>query len=230
MAVDTLREAGDALYCRHSAKPCSLAAILQTVILTTIKRMLEQLRNKFSIDEKQWNNYESCFKLIQVPAKTILLREGEISKKVFFIKNGCIRVWFNKDGKDITFQFFFEGDRVSSTESLKKNISSIVTIETVEPCTLYVIGKKDMDKIVSDSFDNPKFRAKLLDTLYDRNIHYMKHCLSFIRDTPQQRYLNLMRENPEIIKRVPQHCIASYLGITTVHLSRIKSKLAKNGG
>ena len=189
--------------------------------------MLEQLRNRFSIDKKQWNDYESCFKRIQVPAKTTLLHEGEISKKVFFIEKGCIRVWFNKDGKDITFQFFLEGDRVSSTESFKKNIPSIVTIETIEPCTLYAVSKKDMDTIINDSFDNRQIRTKLIDTLYDRNIHYMKHCLSFIIDTPLQRYLNLIKEKPEIVKRVPQHYIASYLGITTVHLSRIKNKLAK---
>lgn len=189
--------------------------------------MLEQLRNRFSIDEKQWQHYEPCFKHVQVPAKTILLKEGEIAKKVFFIEKGCIRVWFNKDGKDVTFQFFLEGDRVSSTESFKKNIPSIVTIETIEPCALWVVSKKDMDKIMSDSLDNPQTRTKLIDTLYDRNIHYMKHCLSFVKDTPQQRYLTLVNERPQIIKRIPQHFIASYLGISTVHLSRLKSQLAK---
>ena len=188
--------------------------------------MLEQLKNRFAIDDEKWDDYESCFKCIHVPAKTTLLQEGQISKKVFFIEKGCIRVWFNKDGKDITFQFFFEDDRVSSTESFKKNIPSIVTIETIEPCTLYEISKMDMDRIVSSSLDNPKIRSKLIDALYDRNIHYMKHCLSFIKDTPQQRYSSLVKEKPEIIKRVPQHYIASYLGVTTVHLSRIKRKLA----
>ncbi len=189
--------------------------------------MLDQLRNQFSIDEKQWDNYVSCFKQIQVPAKTTLLKEGDISKKVFFIEKGCIRVWFNNNGKDVTFQFFFEKERVSSTESFKKKIPSVVSIETIEPCTLYVISKKDMDRIMSDGFEIPAIRAQLIDNLYDRNIYYMKHCLSFIKDTPQQRYLNLLLEKPHIVKRIPQHYIASYLGITTVHLSRIKSKLAK---
>lgn len=55
----------------------------------------------------------------------------------------------------------------------------------------------------------------------------MKHCLSFIKDTPQQRYLNLIEKQPQVVQRVPQHYIASYLGITKVHLSRIKSKLLK---
>ncbi|MDQ1090222.1 Crp/Fnr family transcriptional regulator [Siphonobacter sp. SORGH_AS_1065] len=189
--------------------------------------MLEKLKNILPFDDKQWNQYASYFKRIQVPAKTVLIQEGEISKKAFFIEKGCIRVWFNNDGKDITFQFFFENERVSSVESFKKNIPSIVTLETIEPSTLWVIDKQDMDQIMRDGFEIPKVREKLIDTLFDRNIHYMKHCLSFIRDTPQQRYLHLLETQPQIIQRIPQHYIASYLGITTVHLSRVKSKLLK---
>ncbi|WP_286733292.1 MULTISPECIES: hypothetical protein [Sphingobacterium] len=55
----------------------------------------------------------------------------------------------------------------------------------------------------------------------------MKYFFSMVKNTPQERYINLLKERPEIIKRVPQHYIASYLGISSVHLSRIKSVLAK---
>jgi CRP-like cAMP-binding protein len=61
----------------------------------------------------------------------------------------------------------------------------------------------------------------------ERQLHYMHEFVSFIRDTPEERYLNLLQESPHIIQRVPQHYIASYLGVTTVHLSRIKGKIAK---
>jgi len=189
--------------------------------------LFQKLQKKIPFPMQKWDEYIKYFKRLDVPAKTILLREGEISRKVFFIGKGCIRVWFNNNGNDVSFQFFFENDRVSSTESFKKNVPSIVTIETLEPCILWVIDKKDMDRMMSDGFEIPKIREGLIDTLFDRNIHYMRHCLSFIRDTPQQRYLNLIKEKPHIVQRIPQHYIASYLGITTVHLSRIKSKLAK---
>ena len=63
--------------------------------------------------------------------------------------------------------------------------------------------------------------------IFERTFDYMKHFISSIKDTPQQRYLNLLKEKPEIVKRVPQHYIASYLGVTTVHLSRIKGKLTR---
>jgi hypothetical protein len=55
----------------------------------------------------------------------------------------------------------------------------------------------------------------------------MKHFFSFIKDTPAQRYINLIKDKPHVVKRTPQHYTASYLGISTVHLSRIKNKLAK---
>ncbi|WP_448138387.1 hypothetical protein [Sphingobacterium siyangense] len=55
----------------------------------------------------------------------------------------------------------------------------------------------------------------------------MNYFFSMVKNTPQERYINLLKERPEIIKRVPQHYIASYLGISSVHLSRIKSILAK---
>jgi CRP-like cAMP-binding protein len=55
----------------------------------------------------------------------------------------------------------------------------------------------------------------------------MNEFVSFIRDTPEQRYTNLISERPHIVQRVPQHYIASYLGITRVHLSRIRSALVK---
>jgi CRP-like cAMP-binding protein len=192
-----------------------------------LQEIFRKLHERIPLPKEKWNEYIECFKRLEVPAKTILLNEGEISKKVFFIEKGCIRVWFNNNGKDVTFQFFFENDRISSTESFKKNIPSIVTIETIEPCILWVIGKKDMDRMMKDGFEIPAIREQLIDVLFDRSIHYMKHCLSFIRDTPQQRYLNLIKEKPHIIQRIPQHYIASYLGISTVHLSRIKNKLHK---
>ena len=189
--------------------------------------MFEQFRNIFPLDDDKWDAYTGCFKRIKVPAKTILLNEGEISKKLFLIERGCIRVWFNNNGKDITLQFFFEQNVVASVESFRKNIPSPVTIETIEPSVVWWIHKKDLDRIVEEIKEIPQLRDMFINAIFERTFDYMKHFLSSIKDTPQQRYLNLIKEMPQIIKRIPQHYIASYLGITTVHLSRIKIKLAK---
>jgi hypothetical protein len=70
--------------------------------------MLDWLRTRFAINADLWERYATRFTRLEVPARTLLLRENEVAKRVFLIEKGCLRVWFNSQGKDITAQFFFE--------------------------------------------------------------------------------------------------------------------------
>ncbi|WP_321332529.1 Crp/Fnr family transcriptional regulator [uncultured Bacteroides sp.] len=189
--------------------------------------MFEQFRNKFPLDDAKWVEYTNCFTRMEVPAKTVLIHEGDISDKTFLIEKGCIRAFLNDGEKDVTFQFFFENNIVASIESFRKQLPSLGAIETIEPSILWVIQKKDFDRIIHEIIEIPVLRDKVIDVIFERTYVYMKHHCSFISDTPQQRYLNLITETPQVIQRVPQHYIASYLGVSTVHLSRIKRKLVK---
>lgn len=67
---------------------------------------------------KNWEKSPHLFIREEIPAKTLLLQEGQIAKKIFLIEKGCLRSWFNNDGKELTFQFFFEGQGVSSLKVL----------------------------------------------------------------------------------------------------------------
>lgn len=189
--------------------------------------MFEQFKKEFSLDEDKWNDYVRCFKRLEVPAKTVLLKEGSVSRKMFLIEKGCLRVWFNNNGKEITSQFFFENEMVGSIESFLKNIPSQTNIESIEPTALWWIHKNDLNKIIEEIKTMPQLRDKFINRIFERTFDYMKYFFSSIKDAPQQRYLNLINERPQIAQRVPQHYIASYLGISTVHLSRIKSKVVK---
>ena len=86
--------------------------------------MFDKFKENFPQLKDKWDDYVSYYHRIEVPAGTILLKEGEISKKAFMIEKGCLRLWFNNNGKDITFQFFFENEVVSSGESF------IITLQT----------------------------------------------------------------------------------------------------
>ena len=202
-------------------------SIAEPTGLVSRSSMLEKFRANFPLPPEKWDNYISRFTRIQVPARTILLREGDISRRAYLIEKGCLRVWFINKGADMTFQFFFENNTVSSIESFRKGIPSLCSLETIEPCTLWWIDKTDLDHILNEVSEIPAVRNQILDALFERTLHYMEHFLSFIRDTPQERYANLLTQRPHIVQRVPQHYIASYLGISSVHLSRIKAKLAR---
>src|SRR5688500_20349962 len=97
----------------------------------------------------EWEKFRHLFKREEFPARTVLLKEGQISERMFYIEKGCIRLSFNKDGKDITFQFFFEGEGVSSAESFRNTEPSLFTIETIEPCVVHTLLKKDYFTIIN---------------------------------------------------------------------------------
>lgn len=171
--------------------------------------------------DNEWNKFSHLFKRQEIPAKTILLREGQVSKTGYFIEKGCIRIWFNNNGKDITFQFFFEGEGVSSVESFRTNQPSLFTIESIEPSVIYSISKKDFDFILDQS---PLIKQSVEEQTFQRLVFYQRLFLSRIKDNPQKRYEELIQQRPEILQRIPQHYIASYLGITPVSLSRIRNR------
>jgi CRP-like cAMP-binding protein len=169
----------------------------------------------------EWQKFRHYFKQEEFPGKTVLLKEGQVSERMFYIEKGCIRLSFNKDGRDITFQFFFEGEGVSSAESFRSNEPSLFSIETIEPCIVHILNKKDYAIMIAQS---PSIKRELEDQTFQRLMDYQKMFLSRIKNSPEERYKELMNQSPHILQRVPQHYIASFLGITSVSLSRIRNR------
>jgi len=183
--------------------------------------MVDKLIELLKKDTANWEKFQNVFVEKEISSKTVLLREGEIANQLFFIKKGCLRMWFNKDGKDITIQFFFEGKAVASIESLLSGQPSLFTIESIEPTTLISISKEDFELFHKHY---PALKDGFQEIILQRFTNYASLFLSRIKDTPRERYEDLIKNHPEIIKRVPQHYIASYLGITPISLSRIRNR------
>lgn len=170
---------------------------------------------------KEWEKLSYLFVKEEIPAKTLLLQEGHIAKTIFLIEKGCLRSWFNNEGKEITFQFFFEGQGVSSIESFMTHQPSLFNIESLEPCIVYTLSKKDFQVLIENE---PTIKEQIDTHLLQRLFFYQKLFLSRIKDNPEKRYKEMLKEYPEIFQRIPQHYIASYLGITSVSLSRIRNR------
>jgi CRP-like cAMP-binding protein len=184
--------------------------------------MLNEFRNKRLRLRQAWKKYSHLWHRMEAPAKSILLKEGDISRKVYVIEKGCIRVWFNHQGKEISFQFFFEGDVVCSVESFRKGVASRYSIETIEPSVVRWINKSDLDTVIRE---DDLLNSHQMDWAVERQAEFIQHFFSFLKDNPQQRYKDLLQQKPRIIQRVPLQYIASYLGITPVSLSRIRNKI-----
>ncbi|OKS89630.1 hypothetical protein RG47T_5115 [Mucilaginibacter polytrichastri] len=152
----------------------------------------------------------------------LLVKEGALAKKLFFIETGCCRCWFNADdGKEITMSFGFEGNFVSSMETIISNEPSWYSVGTLEPTVAYSLPLSEFKERKAKDAD---FRASYCALVESRLLHYQKLFVSRIKDSPEKRYKELLEHHPEIILRVPQHYIASFLGITSVSLSRIRNR------
>lgn len=183
--------------------------------------MINKLIDKIKQDKMTLAKFPEILQEREIPAKTVLLNEGKISERIHFIKKGCLRMWFNKDGKDITMQFFFEGQAVASIDSFFSAEPSLFSIESIEPCTIISFSKANFEELL---LIYPELKEGFQEMMFQRFKNYARLFLSRIKDTPKERYEDLIINHPEIIKRVPQHYIASYLGITPISLSRIRNR------
>jgi len=189
--------------------------------------MFLHFRKQFPQINQYWDKYLPLQQRLEVPARTVLLKEGQVSQNYISIEQGCVRAYFDKDGDDKTIQFFFENAGFSLFDSFVNEVPSQFTIETIEPSVIYLLSRIHVLQLMEELSHEPGFMQIFLKISAERHRRFNNELISFIRDTPEQRYLRLLGEQPHIIRRVPQHYIASYLGVSTVHLSRIKGKLAR---
>jgi signal-transduction protein with cAMP-binding, CBS, and nucleotidyltransferase domain len=152
---------------------------------------------------------------------TILLKEGQRSNESYFVLKGCIRTYYVVDGEEKTTAFYTEMEALTPPCVVSKT-SSEYYISCVEDSIL-TISNADMEVEVNGKF--PKFdtMCKVLSEqlLVKKQIDFDKYKTS----SPEQRYLNLIEERPDLIQRVPQHQLASYLGIKPQSLSRLRARI-----
>lgn len=174
-----------------------------------------------SAEQAAVEQFKQRLEYLSIPAKTMLLREGEVAQKMYFIRKGCLRLYFYNAGNDITFQFFFEGSVVASFDSWHNRQPSQFSLESIEPTDLVAVPREALVTLIHAM---PSLRDRYEEMLIERFHTYQQLFLSRIKNTPQQRYEELQRECPDVLLRVPQHYIASFLGITPVSLSRIRNR------
>ena len=159
-----------------------------------------------------------------IKKKTILLKAGDTAQELYFIVSGCMRLFYEKDGADISAYFFTDMMFAGAYDSFASRQPSRHSIETSEDCQILTISYKGWQQLF---IELPKMSGFVLKIIEDRFISLHKLYTSLILDTPEERFINLQNERPDILQRIPQHQIATFLGVTPVSLSRIRNRLTK---
>lgn len=176
-------------------------------------------------DEKQAIVSYDIFR--SVKKGTTLLAEGQKSNDGYFVLKGCIRTYYIIDGEEKTTAFYTEMEGLTPHCVINKAPSEYY-ISCVEDSVLLVTNPE----MEADSFEKfPKFeslcRVMSEELLAKQQIDFDK----FKTSSPEQRYLSLLQSRPDLIQRVPQHQLASFLGIKPQSLSRLRARIIdKNKG
>lgn len=176
-----------------------------------------------STDELQLFN--SLLQHNSVPKKTFLLQEGDICNFEAFIVNGCVRNYYiDPNGFEVILQFGIEEWWLSDIASFHEQTPSKLFIETLEDTELLFLTPQTKEELL---FKVPKFE-RIFRMLIQRNLSATQNRLiNNIAKPALERYLEFIAKYPTIPQRVPQHYIASYLGISPEFLSKIRAKISK---
>lgn len=165
---------------------------------------------------------------LHVDANKPLLRASEVAKYLYLIQSGAVRLCVrNAEGGETSVQFFFEDDMVCSLESMVSGCPSGLDLITMEACQLRVL---DRDTVLTRFQSHATLPSQLLALTQQRLVDYINLYTSAIAQTPTQRYQTMLASQPDKLARIPLHILAGYLGVTPVHLSRIRRRLKSDPG
>lgn len=171
------------------------------------------------------NDEEAFIKILELKKyakKEFILEEGEICDKIFFINSGSARDYFNIEGEEKIVQFFFEDSWYTDYGSFLTGRPTNENLQAIEPCEVVFFKKSDLYNLYET---NPVF-DKVGRVMAENAFMALMQLNSMIKNLePDERYLYLIKQRPELMERIPQHYIASYLGIQPQSLSRIRKRI-----
>ncbi len=157
---------------------------------------------------------------------TIIIKADDIVTTTYGIQNGCLRTYYiNKQGKEHTLQFGIKGWWITDFTAFFSSSKAIMNLEVLRDASLYELSLKDREYLFTKI---PKFETFIRKKLENSYAAFQKRILSNLSETATERYLNFIKTYPNIEKSVKNYHIASYLGITTESLSRIRKELSRN--
>ena len=165
------------------------------------------------------------YTLKKVAKNEMLLSEGEICMDTFFVEKGLLRMYsLDRNGKEHIIQFAPENWLISDRSSLNFNQKSKYYIDAVEDSEVFILSKDFFTSMI-DKFPQTVENNDLLLQKHIRNLQNRVN--SLLADTAEERYMTFIKMYPDILLRVPQWMVASYLGITPESLSRVRKELAR---
>lgn len=188
-----------------------------------IKSLLDSIQNIITLSTTEKDIVISLFKEKTYSKGDFFLADGQICKQVGFLTKGLFRYYINHDGEDKTYDFAQENSFVCNYESFIPQTRSTKNIQALEDCEILQISYDDLQLFYKSISQAERFGRIVIEQVF---IQTLQDLSSFYTDTPELRYEKILRKHPDLLQRISQYHIASYVGVKPQSLSRIRKRIS----
>jgi CRP-like cAMP-binding protein len=177
------------------------------------------------LSDEEFLQLSAYLKPVKIEKKQLIISEGKVCNHLYFVETGILHSYvMDSQGDMHTVQFGFEGHWITDLYSFLSGKPAIFNVEALENTTAWAIQNTDYEKACCQIHKFEHFFRKLLQNAYIQAQHRIAKTFS---EDAENRYLALIQKQPDLLQRVPQYLIASYLGIKPQSLSRIRQTILK---
>lgn len=186
-----------------------------------IKAHLDQIAD---ISNEDWDFFISKLQRREISKKSVFLKVNEIENHISFIESGVVRLYIPKDNpdKEITFGFSFKDQFISAYDSFLTRTPSVYQLQALTDTTILSITYDDLQLVYKTTQIGNLIGRLTAERLF---LIKSKREQNLLNLTAEERYVNLFKERPELLKVIPLKYISSYIGVTSQALSRIRKRL-----
>jgi CRP-like cAMP-binding protein len=189
--------------------------------------LYKKIIEKIALSEEEFEICKRLFTTKKVRKKQFMLQEGDISRYQIFVSKGLLRSYtIDEKGAEHILQFALEGWWTADLYSFFTEEPSLFNIEALEDSELLLINRSSWEELLEKL---PVLERYFRILIQNSLIATQRRLMESLSETAEKKYLKFMKMYPESIQRVPQHMIASYLGITRETLSRLRRDIASGG-
>lgn len=178
------------------------------------------------LSEQELDEIRTNFKEVTYQKGDTILEIGDSAKYQYYVQDGCLRAFFiDEKGREHTLQFAVQDWWISDYTAYFTGDMAIMSIECIQDAVLYRASRETMESLFREAPRLETFFRKKLERAF---ASFQKRILSNLANSAQERYLAFLEDYPQVEKSVKNYHIASFLGITTETLSRVRKEIAKN--